>query len=87
MVDHKKSSKTVVTMVDHGHHFAWEVRLDAVVGCKTYEFANLTLKGRFSVCFTSLLQQLKTGCSRRCFVRPLLIMEWNEVPKWKRNAG
>ena len=25
MVDYQKPSKTVVTMVDHGHHFAWEV--------------------------------------------------------------
>ena len=24
MVDHQQPSKTVVTMVDHGHHFAWE---------------------------------------------------------------
>ena len=23
MVDRQKPSKTVVTMVDHGHHFAW----------------------------------------------------------------
>ena len=23
MVDHQKASKTVVTMVDHVHHFAW----------------------------------------------------------------
>ena len=25
MVDHQKPSKTVVTMVDHGHHFAWDI--------------------------------------------------------------
>ena len=25
MVDQQKPSKTVVTMVDHGHYFAWEI--------------------------------------------------------------